>query len=57
MADNRKDWLQTYDPKVCIDHNKKQIGYKEFIDKELIHFSIADNQRSIPSIVDGLKPS
>lgn len=30
--------------------------FSEFINKELIHFSIADNTRSIPSMVDGLKP-
>jgi len=30
--------------------------YSEFVHKELIHFSIADNVRSIPSMVDGLKP-
>jgi DNA topoisomerase-2 len=57
MADQRKEWLQQYDPLVCINHNKKTIGYKEFIDKELIHFSIADNVRSIPNMVDGMKPS
>ena len=56
QADARKDWLMTYDRKLCIDHSKKAIGLKEFIDHELIHFSVADNHRSIPSLVDGLKP-
>ena len=56
-SDDRKVWLQQYDPRLGIDHNKKTIGYKEFIDRELIHFSNADNFRSIPSMVDGLKPS
>ena len=28
-----------------------------FINKELVLFSVADNQRSIPSIMDGFKPS
>ena len=32
------------------------MSYQDFIDKELIHFSIADNIRSIPNVVDGLKP-
>lgn len=27
MADARKDWLQGYNPTVCIDHNKKTIGF------------------------------
>jgi len=32
------------------------LTYSEFVHKELIHFSVADNQRSIPSLIDGLKP-
>ena len=28
-----------------------------FVNKELILFAYADNQRSIPSAIDGLKPS
>ena len=32
------------------------MGYKDFVEKELVHFSIADNTRSIPSLVDGMKP-
>ncbi|XP_028390602.1 DNA topoisomerase 2-alpha-like isoform X2 [Dendronephthya gigantea] len=34
----------------------KRITYTDFVNKELILFSNADNERSIPSIVDGLKP-
>ena len=30
---------------------------EDFINKELIHFSNSDNIRSIPSAIDGLKPS
>jgi DNA topoisomerase II len=33
------------------------MSYDAFINHELILFSMADNQRSIPSIMDGLKPS
>ena len=53
---NRKEWLAEYDPKVSIDHNDKVLSHQDFINKELIQFSIADNIRSIPSIIDGLKP-
>ena len=56
MADARKEWLRGYDPEVHIDHSSKTITYGDFINKELIHFSNADNVRSIPSMVDGLKP-
>ena len=34
----------------------KYLAYREFINKELILFSHADNIRSIPSVMDGLKP-
>ena len=30
--------------------------YSDFINKELVLFSNCDNERSIPSIVDGFKP-
>ena len=32
------------------------VSYSDFINKELILFSNMDNERSIPSMVDGLKP-
>jgi DNA topoisomerase-2 len=57
MADNRKEWLKTYDPVTTfVDHTVKHLRYKDFIDKELILFSIADCARSIPSLCDGFKP-
>ncbi|XP_030850847.1 DNA topoisomerase 2-alpha isoform X2 [Strongylocentrotus purpuratus] len=34
----------------------KVITYTDFINKELVLFSNADNERSIPSMADGLKP-
>lgn len=39
-----------------MDHDQVQIPLTDFINKELILFSMADNARSIPSVVDGLKP-
>lgn len=56
-ASDRKKWLAEYDPNASIDFNKSELGYKEFIHNDLKHFSVADNARSIPSIMDGLKPS
>ena len=56
MADARKEWLRGYDPDVFVNHSTDMLSYSDFIDKELIHFSNADNVRSIPSVVDGLKP-
>ena len=55
-ADERKEWLRQYKPGTFLDHSMSKISYTDFINKELILFSIADNQRSIPSVVDGLKP-
>merc|ERR1712228_704725 len=37
-------------------NRKKRVSYKDFIDKELILFSVNDLRRSVPSICDGLKP-
>ena len=54
----RKDWLlQNYCPQIHLDSSSHQVTYRDFIDKELIHYSFSDNWRSIPSVVDGLKPS
>ncbi|CAE7635758.1 top2, partial [Symbiodinium sp. KB8] len=56
-ADDRKRWLQEYRPGTHIDYSIEKMYYSEFVNKELILFSMADNLRSIPSAVDGLKPS
>lgn len=55
-ADERKEWLRQYEPGTYIDHTVDKIAYPDFINRELILFSIADCARSIPSVVDGLKP-
>nr|CDI54273.1 probable DNA topoisomerase II [Melanopsichium pennsylvanicum 4] len=55
-ADDRKEWLRHFRPGTYLDHNTDRIPYADFINKELILFSMADNLRSIPSVVDGLKP-
>ena len=44
-------------PGTHLDQTGKLIKYSDFVNKELILFSMADLQRSIPSMVDGLKPS
>jgi len=55
-ADARKEWLANFVPGTYLDSTTHTVKYKDFIDKELILFSMADNVRSIPSVVDGLKP-
>jgi len=56
-ADDRKDWLANYDRKLYLNTNNTSVSYEEFINKELIHFSKYDCDRSIPNIMDGLKIS
>ncbi len=56
-ADDRKDWLKLYDRELFVDTNQPQITYEDFINKELIHFSKYDCDRSIPNLMDGLKTS
>lgn len=68
MVDQRKDWLTNW---MTESKRRKELGlgedylyakdtrsvsYKDFINKELVLFSNMDNERSIPSVVDGLKP-
>ncbi|KAF5736455.1 DNA topoisomerase 2-like [Tripterygium wilfordii] len=52
----RKHWLRQFEPGTHLDQKEKLIKYSDFVNKELILFSMADLQRSIPSMVDGLKP-
>ena len=56
-SDDRKQWLSTYDRNSFIDTSKSQVTYETFIDKEFIHFSTYDNERSIPNLIDGFKIS
>ena len=56
-TDRRKRWLSNYDKNSYIDVKENRVSFQDFINKELIHFSIYDNLRSIPSLCDGLKPS
>tara|TARA_Y100001970_G_C14253363_1_gene873395 strand:+ start:494 stop:3952 length:3459 start_codon:yes stop_codon:yes gene_type:complete len=56
-ADDRKLWLENYDKNITLDTKKREISYEDFIDREMIHFSKYDNERSIPNMMDGLKTS
>ncbi|BFZ54993.1 DNA topoisomerase 2 [Savitreella phatthalungensis] len=56
QADDRKEWLREFRPGTFMDHSVARIPISDFINKELILFSLADNVRSIPSIIDGFKP-
>lgn len=62
-ADMRKTWLAEYDPSKTVikwkgeDQEIIDVSYSDFINTELIKFSIDDCKRSIPSLMDGLKES
>ena len=45
------------EPGQFIDYSVDEITYTDFINHELILFSHADNERSIPHFMDGFKPS
>ena len=56
-ADDRKEWLSNYNKTNILDYTNYSVNYETFIDKELIHFSNRDLQRSINHLCDGLKES
>ncbi|KDD76869.1 subunit A of DNA gyrase/topoisomerase IV, partial [Helicosporidium sp. ATCC 50920] len=55
-VEERKEWLRAFVPGTFLDHAATRIAYSDFVNRELILFSRADLERSIPSAVDGLKP-
>jgi DNA topoisomerase-2 len=56
-ADDRKKWLMQYDPDSTLDYKDPEVTYEDFVNKELIHYSNSDLERSIPHILDGFKES
>lgn len=56
-ADDRKEWLSSYNRTEHLDTNNPHVSYEEFMSRELKHFSVYDNQRSIANGMDGLKIS
>jgi len=56
-ADDRKEWLLKYNPNEILKYENKSVSYRDFVHRDLKHFSNDDNSRSIPSIIDGFKPS
>uniref|UniRef100_A0A914RVE9 DNA topoisomerase (ATP-hydrolyzing) n=1 Tax=Parascaris equorum TaxID=6256 RepID=A0A914RVE9_PAREQ len=56
MAEKRDRREQGLTEEYLYDKDTRSISFKDFVNKELVLFSNADNERSIPSLVDGLKP-
>lgn len=57
MADKRKEWLKNADPNTYLDNNQQKIKISDFVDNELVLYELENIQRSLPSMVDGMKPS
>lgn len=59
MADDRKSWIDSYDSesykKFLNNNNISQLTISQYLNNYTILFSIADNKRSIPHLIDGLK--
>ncbi|VVC97115.1 unnamed protein product [Leptidea sinapis] len=67
-ADQRKEWLTSHMEEVkrrkeiglperyLYTKETKSVTYSDFVNLELVLFSNGDNVRSIPSMMDGLKP-
>ena len=56
-ANDRKVWLGNYKREDILDSTHINISYSDFVNKEMIHFSKYDCERSIPNLMDGLKIS
>ncbi|KAJ8686672.1 hypothetical protein QAD02_022466 [Eretmocerus hayati] len=67
-VDQRKDWLTNHmeetkrrneiglGERYLYEKDTRAVSYSDFINVELVLFSMYDNVRSIPSMMDGLKP-
>lgn len=59
-ADARKNWLENHikEPNPEVNYGEvSKLPISDFINRDLVNFSVADVKRSIPHMVDGLKPS
>jgi DNA topoisomerase-2 len=58
FEDNRKEWIKESTGKVVqLNFGTLKQTISAFVNQELVNFSIADLERSIPNIMDGFKPS
>ncbi|KAJ8877833.1 hypothetical protein PR048_022292 [Dryococelus australis] len=67
-VEERKEWLTNWmeeskqrrelglPEQYLYEKDTHHVNYTDFVNKELVLFSNLDNERSIPSMVDGLKP-
>ena len=53
--DLRKQWVSDDHDSMAITDGI--VSYDDFLNKEMVYFSMYDNERGIPQLMDGLKPS
>lgn len=56
-ANDRKSWMNSYKEGTCVDHSQPSLSYQDFVNLELVQFARYDVMRSVPSVMDGLKPT
>ncbi|XP_010770504.1 DNA topoisomerase 2-alpha [Notothenia coriiceps] len=56
MLDRRQRRAHDLPEDFLYGQNTKSLSYNDFVNKELVLFSNSDNERSLPCLVDGLKP-
>jgi len=59
-VEDRKQWLNNISKDTYLDYSNLEddgVKYSDFINREYILFSKCDNERSIPHVMDGFKPS
>lgn len=56
-SNSRKAWLEVYDASNTLDYAEPRVSIEDFVHRELILYAKSDVERSIPSVVDGLKVS
>lgn len=56
-TDYRKTWVQGYNRDAALDPKRARIPIDEFIHNEYIHHANDNLERTLPCVIDGLKPS
>jgi DNA topoisomerase-2 len=56
-ASDRKEWISNADPKDFLKTSSGSVYIADFINKEMVHFSVESVHRAIPHVLDGMKPS
>jgi DNA topoisomerase-2 len=57
FADVRKQWMQNYDEHNVVQYDDTDTNISDYLNYEMIKFSIDDCQRSIPHLMDSFKES